>query len=64
MSGAHASWKDYPENLATDNGQSVWYDLAEHNAEIRHYSKKLFVEDENELAVKVFDYNANCGLHP
>ena len=62
MPATHVSWEDFPENLGIDHEESKWYNLAEQNANIRLHSRKLFVEDENEIAVKVFNYSATCGF--
>ena len=58
MSAAPVSSESYPENLPIEDGESNWHDLADYNAQILSDSKRLFVEHEDEIAVKVFDYGA------
>lgn len=62
MSAALVDWERYPENLPTDDGESIWHDLGDYNLQILSDSKRLFVEHEDEIAVKVFDFSAR-GAH-
>ena len=61
MSTASVGWKNYPENLDVDIGESIWYNLSEEKSKLRSYAARLFVSDENKVAVKLFDYESKGG---
>ena len=49
-------WETYPLNLGNKSNIACCYDLATYDRRIRNDSARIFVENEMDISIKVFEF--------